>query len=212
MEIWLDTINTDLMKQAEQLGILTGVTTNPAILDQSNSDKEIVLDEILRAQSGPVTAQVTAQDCEGMIEQAHQFLKISKRFIIKIPVTKEGLQAIHLLSRKSIRTMATVIFHPNQALLAAKAGADYVAPYLGRIDESGEDGIEVLYSILMMFENYKFETKLLAASIKTKEQIKLCAELGVHAITLKDAIFNEFIENNILTMQILQKFALAAVK
>ena len=207
MEIWLDTANIDLIKKAKQLGILHGVTTNPSILAKENREPSAILNDILKVQSGPVTAQVMSEDCRGMMEEADYYQSISKRILVKIPVTQEGLKAIHQLSRQSIPTMATVIFHPNQALLAALAGADYVAPYVGRMESAGENAFEMLESMSKIFANYHFETKILAASIKDTKRVNKCAEIGIHAVTLKDEVFNMLIGDNELTLQSLAQFS-----
>ena len=210
MEIWLDTTNIELIKSAEQLGILYGVTTNPSILAKSGRGIEKTLQEILDAQGGPVTTQVVADNADGMISEADRFRTISDRIIIKVPVTVEGLKAIHLLSRQGIPTMATTVFHPNQALLAALAGADFVAPYLSQMEKAGEkageNALELLQSMMQIFSNYHFETKILVASLQDTSRVKQCAEIGVHGVTLKDDVFNMLIENNGLTMQRLDQF------
>jgi transaldolase len=207
MEIWLDTTDATAIKNARKLGILHGVTTNPALLSKANRGMREVFQELLSAQSGPIAAQVTAEDCEGMLLQADQFHQISKRIIIKVPVTKEGLKAIHQLTRQNVITMATALFHPNQALLAALAGANYVAPYLSKLEKlGGGDPLAMVQSILKIFSNYKFETKILAASIKTVEMVSQCAEMGLHAATLNDQVFGALIENNGMTLQSVEEF------
>jgi len=195
MEIWLDSTNTSLIKKARKLGILHGITTNPLLLSKEGKHQEAVFQDILSAQSGPVTAEITAVDSEGMILQADHYHQISKRMIIKVPVTVEGLNAIHQLSRQNVVTMATGLLHPNQALLAALAGANYVTPSL-----SG-NSMEMIQSMAKIFANYKLETKILVASINHVEEIRQCAELGVDAITLNDEVFTDLVESNGMKMQ-----------
>src|SRR5947209_968437 len=133
MDIWLDTSNIRMVQKAIRFGILAGVTTNPSIIAQSQRSLEEVLEDLLHYQEGPVTAQVVAEETREMVQQGQNLFAFSNRIIVKVPITKNGLEAIHLLSRQGIPTMATVLFSPRQALMAALAGANYVAPYLSRM-------------------------------------------------------------------------------
>lgn len=206
MEIWLDTINKDLIRKAQRLGILHGVTTNPSIIAAAQDPLEKVLHEVLELQEGPVTVQVIASDTKGMVKQALALHQISKRLYIKIPPTESGIEAIHLLSGQNVPTVATIIFHPNQVLLAAYAGAHYVAPYISSIEKEGEDAFEILKSMKHILKEYNFKTKILAASIKSTEQIRRCLDLGIHAMTLKADIFQEFTKTHKLTTNRLELF------
>lgn len=207
MEIWLDSTCLPLVEKAKQLGILHGVTTNPTLLANANESPQKVLKDLLTFQDGPITAQVVAETVEEMVDQGMLLHSLSKRIIVKIPVSVEGLEAIHLMSRHGIQTMATVLFTPEQALLAAKAGADYIAPYIGRIESNGHDPWKTLQAILNMYKNFVIKTKILAASIRRTEQIVLCAELGIHAVTLKDDLFQSFIETDPATKMGIDQFA-----
>lgn len=206
MEIWLDTANTEMIQKAMCLGMLTGVTTNPTILAAADRGLEEVLDDLLHYQEGPVTIQVTANDTKEMVQQGQKLASYSNRIIIKVPITENGMQAIQLLSRQGIQTMATVLFSPHQALLAALAGADYIAPYLGRFEKAGGDPWAMLKSIVQIFQNYKLKTKILCASIASVEHFIKCAEIGVYGVTVKDEVFLKIIENHPLTVQSVQKF------
>jgi TalC/MipB family fructose-6-phosphate aldolase len=206
MEIWLDTTNPALIHRAQRLGILYGITTNPTIIANSGQPMEAVLKEVLNMQTGPVTAQVIADDKEGMLQQALSLYQFSNRIIIKIPAIEAGFEALYELSKQNIPTMATVIFHPNQVLLAALAGATYVAPYVAWMEKAGENAFELLQSMNHLLLEYKFKTKVLAASIKNTEQIRRCLDIGVHAITLKDDVFEELTKNHKLTTSRLQLF------
>ncbi len=207
MEIWLDTINLELIKHAHALGILHGVTTNPSILSKADSSIEQLLEKILEIQSGPITLQVVADEVFDMVQQGKKWHSFSERILIKVPVTQIGLEAMHLLSREGIPTMATVVFHPSQALMAALAGAHYIAPYFGRMLDAGLDAFAHLKSMQNHLVQYQLKSKLLVASLRTKEQILTCADLGVGAITLKDALFLDFIQDNPLTLQCIKTFA-----
>lgn len=207
MEIWLDTLNLSLIELAESMGILHGVTTNPSILSKAKKPLEEVLESILAAQKGPLAVQVIAQEASEMVYEAEKLQEISPRIIVKVPVTKEGLAAISTLTKKDIPTLATTVFNPRQALLAATAGAKYIAPYYSKIELEGEDPLAYVNSMLRIIERYRFKTKILAASLKTTIQFTACAEAGVPAVTVKDELFQEIIKNNPQTMQYLDAFA-----
>lgn len=207
MDIWLDTTNIRTVQKAVRFGLLSGVTTNPALIAQSKRDLEEVLEDLLHYQEGPVTAQVVSDDVNEMVQQGQSLYSLSNRLIIKVPVTENGLEAIHLLSRQGIPTMGTVIFQPRQALMAALAGADYVAPYLGRIEKAGGDPWIVLKSILHIFQIYRLNTKILGASLQTVEQIIQYAEIGIYGVTVKDDLFEKLIENDAMTLQGVGQFA-----
>lgn len=207
MQIWLDTIDCSLIEKARQMGILYGVTTNPSIAAKSDMHFEDLLEKILAAQSGPVAAQVTSNEASRMIAQGEALFKFSNRIIVKIPATEEGFKAIHALSPR-IPTMATAVFDMNQVLLAAKSGAAYIAPYYSLICEADIDGIEAIRAMLALLQRYGFPSKLLAASLHSSEQVRELAEMGAHAVTLKEHVFQSFIGDNPRTLQSLDRFAL----
>lgn len=209
MQIWLDTTNIDLVKKADRLGILYGVTTNPALIAQSGKEMKTVLQELLDHQDGPVTAQVMAPDTRGMIEQGQRLYDFSDRIIVKVPVSHEGYEAINTLTAQEIPTMATVILEPHQALVAALAGAHYVAPYVGQIEKSGKNHWDVLAAMLAIFEKNHIDTQIVAASISTLEQVTRCAEMGVPHITLKDEAFSKLIATSQSTLERVNQFAAA---
>jgi TalC/MipB family fructose-6-phosphate aldolase len=176
MEIWLDTIN---------LGLLHGVTTNPAILAESSEPAEEILDGLLNLYSGPLAVQVTCRGAAEMVEQGKDLFDFSSRIIVKVPVTEEGIEAISRLTHIQIPVMATAIFEPIQALLAMKAGARYLAPYFSHM---GENALSTCLSIQKMLTP---KTKLLVAALKTPSQVSLCAESGFSAVTLKTSLFTQ---------------------
>jgi transaldolase len=206
MEMWLDTIDITLIKKAKELGILHGVTTNPSILSKAATSNESIMQELLEVQKGPVTIQVVADTAKEMVQQGNYWHAFSPRLIIKVPVTLHGLQAIHALSKQNIPTMATVVFHPRQCLLAALAGADYIAPYYGRIEDSGQNAAHYLKTMCRQMKENQFQTKLLVASLRTLEHISLCADIATAAITVKDALFLQFIEDHPLTVDCVETF------
>lgn len=202
MEFWIDSISTDAIKQVSKLGILYGVTTNPALL---HNDRELN-DIINEFKEGPIAVQVSANSAEEMVEQGVILSELCDRIIVKVPVTKEGLEAIHHLAERHIITMATCVFTPLQALLAAEAGSDYVALYLSRFERSGGNIKELVSACKKILENYHWDTRLIAASIQDIKQIELCAEAGVHAITLKEPLFKQLLVDNPLTLEALEDF------
>lgn len=193
MKFWLDTTNVSTIQAAKRLGILFGITTNPAIIAESEDSLENTLHTLLEEQDGPVTAQVTSSNIQEMVKQGEMLSALSDRLIIKVPVTQEGLEVIRLLSVQNIPTMATVVFQPHQALLAALAGADYVAPYLGQIEQHGQNPWLILSSISQMFNHYDLKTEILGASMRSLEYIQRCAEMGISSVTLKDSLFYDMI-------------------
>lgn len=207
MELWLDTTNTNVIQKAIKLGFLSGITTNPAIVADSNHSMEEVLDELMVCQEGPIAVQVNASTVSDMVQQGQNLYSISTRIIVKVPITKEGLEAIHLLSRQGIPTMATVVFYPHQALTAALAGANYVAPYLTKIENSGGDPWMLIKTTQQFFQNYRLKTKILGASISTVDQIIQCAAAGIYGVTLKATVFEEFVGDQPLTVEAVNVFS-----
>lgn len=207
MDIWLDTANIATIQKAIRFGLLAGVTTNPTIISESRKSLENVLEDLLHYQEGPITAQVVAEQTAEMVQQGQNLFNFSNRIIVKIPVTKQGLEAIYLLSRQGIPTMATTLFAPRQALMAALAGADYIAPYLSRLEKAGEDPWTVLSTMSRILHNYRLKTKILGASINSVEQVLKCAEIGIYGVTLKEEIFDRLIEDHSMTIQNVQKFS-----
>lgn len=205
MEFWIDSVNARTVSRFAKLGLLTGVTTNPTLLSEVESiDK--TLHELLNAQTGLLAVQVVADSAEEMVAQGKVINDLSDQMIVKVPAIIEGLAAIHELSKSDIRTMATVIYTPEQALTAAKAGADYVALYLNRLKKAGGDPIELLKSTAKIFKNYNLETKILAASLSDVNQVELCAELGIDAVTMKVDIFDLLVQEHTLTLETIRQF------
>jgi transaldolase len=206
MEIWLDTSNLDLIAKTKSMGILHGVTTNPSIVAKSGLSLEDLLAKLLAAQKGPVTAQVSAAGASAMVEQGKALRAYSDRIIVKVPVTAEGLQAISLLNECQIPTMATAVFDLNQVLLAASAKAQYIAPYFSRICEEDRDGVEIVKAMLRLLNRYHYSSKIIAASLRSPEQIRECCEMGAHAVTLNEKVFHEFIEDHPQTIKTIDRF------
>ena len=187
MKFFIDTANLAQIKEANDLGILDGVTTNPSLMAKEGiKGTDAVLKhyvDICNIVDGDVSAEVIATDFEGMVREGHVLAELHPNIVVKIPMIKEGLKAIKYFSKLGIRTNCTLVFSAAQALLAAKAGATYVSPFVGRIDDIGGDGLELIEQIVDMYQNYGFETQVLAASIRTPLHITRCAELGADVIT-----------------------------
>lgn len=207
MKIWLDTTEIKLVQNALKFGLLAGVTTNPSLIAQSGRDLEEVCEDLLHYQEGPVAVQVIEEEANEMVQRGQTLYAKSNRLIIKVPMTKNGLEAIHLLSRQGIPTMATVIFQPHQALMAALAGADYIAPYLGHIEKNGKDPWGMLRSIVHIFDTYKIKTKILGASLLNVEYVLKCAEVGIYGVTVKESVFESLIETYSMTQERVDLFA-----
>lgn len=206
MEIWLDTIDFETIKHAKNMGILHGVTTNPSLLAKAAEPFETI-ESLLKLQDGPVAVQVLAQDAEKMIEEGIKWHRLSHRIIVKVPLIQEGLIAIKELSQQNISTMGTIIYHSHQALLAVSAGAKYIAPYLSHLLRLDADGITHLHTMRKVIHQYGFDSKVLVASIHTLEQISICMESGMHAITLKKDLFDEFTQDHEMTLERVEFFA-----
>lgn len=166
MKIFIDTANVDEIREAESWGIIDGVTTNPSLIAKEGRNFEEVVKEITSIVDGPISAEVISLEHEGMVEEARKLSKIHKNIVIKIPMCIEGLKAVHTLSNEGIETNVTLIFSAAQALLAARAGASYVSPFIGRIDDNGADGMQLVTDIAEIFNNYSIPTEIIAASVR----------------------------------------------
>ena len=192
MEFFLDTADVDEIREIAAWGILDGVTTNPALIKKSGRDFKEVVREIASICSGPISAEVTAMDTAGMLEQARQLKsELPENVIIKIPCTPEGLAATKVLTEEGVDTNVTLIFSTSQALMAAKAGATYVSPFIGRIDDTGHDGMNLIAEIMETWSKYNITTKVLAASIRHPTHMLQCMQLGAHTATMPAKIFKQ---------------------
>jgi transaldolase len=199
MEIFVDTANIAKIREAFQTGIIDGVTTNPTLIAAGNVEFPRVIQEISRLiQEKPVFVQVTGTTCAEMLEQGRAYVKLASKIIIKIPVIPEGIKAIQALCVEGITTCGTLVFTPLQALLAAKAGADYVAPYIDRVDQIEGDGCKVVEDIRLIFNNYAFNTKIVAAALKSRMQVLGVVKAGVDAITVDPAVWALMLEHPLI--------------
>jgi|SRR5690554_47988 len=187
MKFFIDTANLSEIKEANNLGILDGVTTNPSLMAKEKITGQAAIDkhyvDICKIVNGPVSAEVISTSYEGMIKEGMKLADMHDNIVVKVPITAEGIKAIKYLSSKKIKTNCTLIFSAGQALLAAKAGATYVSPFVGRLDDISSDGMNLIAQIRGIFDNYGFETQILAASIRSPMHIIECAELGADVVT-----------------------------
>ena len=193
MEFFLDTADVDEIREIAAWGILDGVTTNPSLIKKSGRDFKQVVAEIASICDGPISAEVTAMDTEGMVVQGRALkAELPENVIIKIPCTPEGLAATKILTEEGIKTNVTLIFSASQALMAAKAGATYVSPFIGRIDDTGHDGMNLIAEIMETWNNYpSITTKVLAASIRHPTHVLQCIQLGAHTATMPAKTFRQ---------------------
>lgn len=184
MKIFIDTANVNEIREVESWGILSGVTTNPSLIAKEGRDFIEVVKEIASIVDGPISAEVISLNHEGMVEEARELSKIHPNIIIKIPMTIEGLKAVKILSKENIRTNVTLIFSASQALLAAKAGASYVSPFVGRLDDYSMEGINLIREIVTIFDNYGIDTEIISASIRNPIHAVNSAIAGAHIATI----------------------------
>ncbi|HQC70521.1 MAG TPA: fructose-6-phosphate aldolase [Sedimentibacter sp.] len=184
MKLFIDTANVEEIRKANDMGVICGVTTNPSLIAKEGRIFKDVVKEITDIVDGPISAEVISLDSEGMIKEAVELSKIHKNIVIKIPMTAEGLKAVKVLSKEKIKTNVTLIFSAGQALLAAKAGATYVSPFVGRLDDIGNDGMNIIKETVEIFKNYNIDTEIIAASIRHPMHVIEAAKLGCHIATI----------------------------
>ena len=185
MEFFLDTADIKLIKELNKTGLINGITTNPSLVAKSGKNFLEILKEITKIIKGPISAEVTALDTKGMIAEANKLKKISKNIVIKLPLTENGLKACKFLSKRKIKTNVTLCFSAAQALLAAKCGATYISPFVGRLDDIGENGMELIQQIKSIYSNYKnLNTKILVASVRNADHVIKSAIIGADVVTL----------------------------
>jgi transaldolase len=196
MQIFLDTANIEQIKEAARLGVVSGVTTNPSLVSrEGEADYEAVVKEICSIIPGPVSVEVLATKAKEMIEQAQKLAAWAPNVVVKIPATAEGLEATSALAKKKIKVNFTLCFSVNQALLGALAGAAYVSPFVGRLDDAGHDGMEVVRDIVDVFEYYEFDTQVIAASIRHPQHCLAAALAGAHIATVPHAVLMQMIKH-----------------
>lgn len=205
MKFFIDTADVDEIKKAAELGILDGVTTNPSLIKKSGRKFREVIKEICKIVPGPVSAEVIATDFEGMVNEGKELAQIADNVVVKVPLIREGLRAVAFFTEQGIKTNVTLCFSANQALLAAKAGATYISPFIGRLDDISTDGMQLIEEIMTVYRNYGFETEVLAASIRHPIHLKQAALIGADVATIPFSIFDQLLKHP-LTDAGLKKF------
>ena len=195
MKIFLDTANIEEIKKAQSWGLLDGVTTNPTLLSREENDPIQQLKEICKIVRGPVSAEVISLNSEGMIEEAVSLAKIDPNIVIKIPLTLEGLKAVKILSEKNISTNVTLCFSPLQALLAAKAGATFISPFVGRLDDISHQGMKLVEEIKNIYKNYNFKTQIIVASVRHPLHVLKAAQIGADIATVPFKVLEQLIRH-----------------
>tara|TARA_X000000368_G_scaffold205002_1_gene161730 strand:+ start:894 stop:1550 length:657 start_codon:yes stop_codon:yes gene_type:complete len=196
MEFFLDTADVDSIRELSETGLVDGVTTNPSLVAKSGKDFFTILKEISKVVSGPISAEVTALDTDGMVAEGNKLSKIAKNIVVKLPLTQEGLKACKKLTEKKIKTNVTLCFSPTQALIAAKSGATFISPFVGRLDDIGENGMDLIQKIKDIYSNYqKLNTKILVASVRNMEHVAQAAIIGADVVTLPPKILEELYDH-----------------
>ena len=205
MDLYIDTANLDEIKQANDLGVLDGVTTNPSLIAKEGIKYSTRLAEICKVVSGPVSAEVVSIDCDGMMREGREHAKIAPNIVVKLPCTMPGLKACKAFSDEGVKTNLTLCFQPLQAMMVAKAGAFLVSPFIGRLDDIGQDGMDLIHQIRSIYDTYGFQTKLLAASIRHTQHMLACALAGADVATVPFKVIMDLMKHP-LTDSGLEKF------
>ena len=184
MKFFIDTANIDEIKEAAALGVLDGVTTNPSLVSKEGKDFRKLLDEILKIVDGPISAEVIATDYQGILKEGRDLASIHKNIVVKVPLIKEGLKAVKTLTDEGIKVNVTLCFSPTQAILAAKAGATYISPFVGRLDDISTSGMELISQIVQIYRNYDYKTEVLVASVRHPLHVVEAALIGADVCTI----------------------------
>jgi transaldolase len=193
MKIFLDTASIESIKKFADVGVVDGITTNPTLISKEKGHPEDIMREIVRIVKGPVNLEVVATKTEEMIEEGLRLKKFGDNVVVKVPMTMDGLKAVRKLSEDKIKTNVTLIFSSNQALLAAKAGASYVSPFIGRLDDAGQEGMTVIREIVQIFKNYDYQSEVLVASVRHPIHVIEAGKIGAHIVTLPPDILGKML-------------------
>jgi transaldolase len=191
MKIFLDTANLEDIKTFNDMGVVDGITTNPSLLSKEKGNPSEIMRDIVRIVNGPVSLEVVGTKFEEMLEEAHRLKKYGQNVVVKIPMIPEGMKAVKRLKEEAVETNVTLIFSANQAILAAKAGASYVSPFIGGLDDGGQEGMALIREIIQIFKNYQFETKVLVASIRHPLHVIEAGKVGAHIVTLPPEVLRK---------------------
>jgi transaldolase len=195
MKFFLDTANVNEIKQALEMGLVDGVTTNPSLLAKEKRDPQETIKEILSLVEGPVSLEVLATDSQGMIAEARKLATLGSNVVVKIPMTEDGMKAVRTLAGEGIRTNVTLVFQPVQALIAAKAGADYVSPFIGRLDDISTRGMNIIEEIIAIYTNYGFDTEIIVASVRNPMHVLEAALLGADIATIPFGVIKQLVNH-----------------
>ncbi|MBF0293091.1 MAG: fructose-6-phosphate aldolase [Nitrospinae bacterium] len=195
MKIFIDSADINEIREANSLGVVDGVTTNPSLVAKTGKDFSTVIAEIVAEVDGPISAEVVSTDRDGMLAEARKLAKIHKNIVVKIPMTADGLRAVKILTAEEIRTNVTLVFSANQALLAAKAGATYVSPFVGRLDDISHYGMEAVSPILEIFGNYGYDTEVIVASVRNPLHVLDAARMGADVATIPLSVINQLLRH-----------------
>lgn len=191
MKFFIDTANIEEIKAANDWGLVDGVTTNPSLIAREKRPFKDIIEDICKVVDGPISAEAVSLDSEGLIKEARELAKIHKNIVVKIPMTLEGMKAVKAVTKEGIKTNVTLVFSATQALLAAKAGATYVSPFIGRLDDASHDGMELIEQILDIFGNYGFKTEIIVASVRNPLHVLDSARMGAHVATIPFKILEQ---------------------
>lgn len=205
MKYFIDTANVEEIRKVAELGIIDGVTTNPSLIAKEGRVFEEVIKEITEIVDGPISAEVVSLDAEGMVKEANELIKIHKNIVIKVPMTADGIKATSILSKRGIKVNVTLIFSATQALAAAKAGASYVSPFVGRLDDIGLEGMDLVDEIVEIFRNYCIETEIIVASVRNRNHLTQAALAGADIATIPYKVIMDSLKHP-LTDQGIEKF------
>jgi len=195
VKIFLDTANVESIKKYNDMGLVDGITTNPTLLSKEKGNPAEIMRQIVRIVQGPVSLEVVGTTTAEMIEEAHRLKKYGQNVVVKIPMIPDGLKAVKKLKEEGIPTNVTLIFSANQAILAAKAGAAYVSPFIGRLDDAGQEGMTVIREIVQIFKNYQFDTNVLVASVRHPLHVIDAGKIGAHVVTLPPDILGKMLSH-----------------
>jgi transaldolase len=195
MKIFLDTANIDSIKKYNDMGLVDGITTNPTLLSKEKGNPAEIMRQIVKIVKGPVSLEVVGITAEEMIEEAHRLKKYGQNVVVKIPMIPDGMKAVKKLKAEGVETNVTLIFSANQAILAAKAGAAYVSPFIGRLDDAGQEGMAVIREIVQIFKNYQFDTNVLVASVRHPLHVIEAGKIGAHVVTLPPDILGKMMSH-----------------
>lgn len=197
MKVFIDTANVSEIRKYARIGIIDGVTTNPALVAREGREFKDVINEICEIIEGPVSAEVISTDVDGMVQEALQIAALHKNIVVKIPAIPEGFEAVNTLSKKGVKTNVTILYKANQALLAAKVGATYVSPFIGRLDATSTNGIDLVREIVSIYKIYGFETKVLAASMRNEIYVKQAALSGADIATIPPEVLQQMMTSEL---------------